>query len=67
MKERARKLGAQLDVWSRAGAGTEVELRIAGGLAYASESQGSSLWTLRRLWHRTKQEDGPNEDGRARD
>jgi len=59
MRERARKLGAHLDVWSRTGAGTEVELRIAGGLAYVSESQGSRSWTLRRLWHRTKQESAP--------
>jgi signal transduction histidine kinase len=66
MRERARKLGAHLDVWSRPGAGTEVELRIAGGLAYVSESQGSRLWTLRRLWHRTKQQGGPHENGRAR-
>src|SRR5262249_12574233 len=28
MRERAKKIGARLDVWSRPGAGTEVELRI---------------------------------------
>jgi signal transduction histidine kinase len=66
MRERAQKVGAHLDVWSRAGAGTEVELRIAGGLAYVSESQGSRSWSLRRLWHRKKQESGPHENGRAR-
>jgi signal transduction histidine kinase/ligand-binding sensor domain-containing protein len=28
MRERARRIGAQLDVWSELGAGTEIELRI---------------------------------------
>ena len=54
MRERANKVGAHLDIWSRAGAGTEVELRIAGGVAYASDPNGSWLWNLRRLWR------GPN-------
>jgi signal transduction histidine kinase len=65
MRERAQKVGAHLDVWSRTGAGTEIELRIAAGLAYVSEPQGSKLWKFRRLWHGTKQEGGPNEKGRA--
>lgn len=34
MRERAKKLGAQLDVWSRPGAGTEVDLRVPGNVAY---------------------------------
>ena len=38
MRERALRVGAHLDVWSRAGLGTEVELRIAGGIAYAREA-----------------------------
>ena len=40
MRERAQKIGAHLDVWSRPGAGTEVELRIAARIAYASEPNG---------------------------
>ncbi|RXH57107.1 sensor histidine kinase [Granulicella sibirica] len=36
MQEQARKIGARLDVWSRAGAGTEVEIRISAAAAYRS-------------------------------
>src|SRR5262249_23298583 len=65
MRERAQKVGAYLDVWSGTGAGTEVEVRIASRIAYASETRGSSGWKLRRLWTGTKQEDGPDEEGNA--
>jgi len=65
MRERAQKLGAHLDVWSRAGAGTEVEVRIAADIAYVSEPNGFCVWKLRRLGHGTKQEDGPHEKGHA--
>jgi ligand-binding sensor domain-containing protein/signal transduction histidine kinase len=34
MHERAQRIGAQLNVWSRPGAGTEVELSIPGSVAY---------------------------------
>jgi len=43
-------------VWSGSGAGTEVELRIAARIAYASEPNGSMLWKLRRLWNGEKEE-----------
>jgi signal transduction histidine kinase len=36
MRERAQELGAQLDMWSQLGAGTEVELRIPGSIAYGT-------------------------------
>jgi signal transduction histidine kinase len=65
IRERAKKVGAHLDVWSRAEAGTEVELRIAAGVAYVPEPTGSWLWKLRRLWPGTKQKDGPHEKGHA--
>jgi signal transduction histidine kinase len=41
MRERAQKIGAPLDVWSRPGAGTEIELRIAGSIAYVSDPNRS--------------------------
>ena len=63
MRERAQKVGAHLDVWSRAGAGTEIELRIAAGVAYVSNPNGSKLWKLRRLWRGTNQEEDPPEKG----
>jgi signal transduction histidine kinase/ligand-binding sensor domain-containing protein len=34
MRERARKLGATLEIWSKAGAGTEIELRVPADVAY---------------------------------
>jgi signal transduction histidine kinase len=43
MRERAQQIGAQFDMWSKAGAGTEVELRVPGSIAYATSSV--------RWWH----------------
>jgi signal transduction histidine kinase len=34
MRERANKLGANLDIWSKPGAGTEVDLRVPARVAY---------------------------------
>jgi signal transduction histidine kinase len=36
MRERAARLGAQLNFWSRPGAGTEIELTVPGKIAYKS-------------------------------
>jgi signal transduction histidine kinase len=36
MRERARQSGATLEIWSRAGMGTEIDLRIPGSIAYSS-------------------------------
>ena len=47
MRERAVQIGAQLDLWSEAGAGTEVELRIPGALAYRARDR-----ILRLGWNR---------------
>jgi signal transduction histidine kinase len=35
MRERAGQIGARFTVWSRDGAGTEVELIVPGHVAYA--------------------------------
>jgi len=34
VRERAQQIGAKMDVWSEAGAGTEVQLAVAASLAY---------------------------------
>ena len=34
MRERAKRIGGKLDVWTKTGAGTEVELSIPGSIAY---------------------------------
>jgi signal transduction histidine kinase len=36
MRERAQQIGAKLDLWSEAGAGTEMELSIPGIIAYGT-------------------------------
>src|SRR5208337_1344901 len=36
MRERAKQIGAELEVWSELGAGTEVELSIPGSSAYVT-------------------------------
>ena len=40
VRERAEKIGARLDLWSRPGMGTEVQLTVPGGVAY--ETRDSS-------------------------
>jgi ligand-binding sensor domain-containing protein/signal transduction histidine kinase len=41
IRERAKGIGARLDFWSEADAGTEVELSVPATLAYAKASNGS--------------------------
>jgi signal transduction histidine kinase/ligand-binding sensor domain-containing protein len=39
MRERAAKIGGRLDIWSRAEAGTEIELHLPAGAAYIAKSE----------------------------
>jgi signal transduction histidine kinase len=55
MRERAQQIGAQLDMWSEVGAGTEVELRIPGPVAYGT-SPGRGRFPLFR-----KKKEAPQE------
>jgi hypothetical protein len=48
MRERAVQIGAQLDLWSEVGAGTEVELRIPGAVAYSAPGGGRGVFRIRR-------------------
>jgi signal transduction histidine kinase len=41
MKERALKIGGQLKIWNRSGAGTEVELKVPSLLAYPRQGNPS--------------------------
>ena len=34
MRERAKRIGAKLDIWSRTGSGTEIELTVPAATAY---------------------------------
>jgi len=47
MRERAKRIGGQLDIWSRPGAGTEVELSIPGSIAYEASRTGARFGSLR--------------------
>jgi signal transduction histidine kinase len=48
MRERAQRIGAQLNVWSQPGAGTEIELSIPGSIAYKPASPRVGFRLLRR-------------------
>ena len=48
MRERAGQIGAKLNIWSGVGAGTEIELSIAGSIAYGDTSPGRSRLRLFR-------------------
>jgi signal transduction histidine kinase len=58
IRERAKQVGAQLDVWSKLGAGTEVELRIPGSIAYGGIPARAGFWLFRRKAER-------NHEGRS--
>ena len=47
MRERAKQSGAKLDIWSKPGAGTEIELTIASSIAYRT-ARGPGFWWLFR-------------------
>jgi signal transduction histidine kinase/ligand-binding sensor domain-containing protein len=53
VRERAQQMGAKLDLWSEAGAGTEVQLTIAGTIAYEKTPDRSGF----RLFRRTRNHD----------
>jgi signal transduction histidine kinase len=44
MRERTHRIGGKLKILSRAGAGTEVELRVPGEIAFESHSSSASRW-----------------------
>jgi signal transduction histidine kinase len=48
IRERARKVGADLAIWSRAGTGTEIELNLAGSIAYSTSPRRSLFRLLRK-------------------
>jgi signal transduction histidine kinase/streptogramin lyase len=51
MRERAKKINAKLRIWSAMGAGTEIDLSIAGSIAYR-------VSPARRSFHFFKKQDG---------
>ncbi|HSG41505.1 MAG TPA: two-component regulator propeller domain-containing protein, partial [Thermoanaerobaculia bacterium] len=59
MRERAERIGARLQVWSRAGSGTEVELAVPGEIAFADYAPGGSGWWARWLPNRRTRRRSP--------
>jgi len=53
MRERAKRFGGQLEVWSEHGAGTEVELTIPASVAYGTYSPRPRFWFLRNKNYET--------------
>jgi ligand-binding sensor domain-containing protein/signal transduction histidine kinase len=49
MKERASKVGAKLDIYSRAGAGTEIDLQVPAAIAYHPATAARGHWLYRLL------------------
>ncbi len=49
MRERAAKLGGHIDIWSRPGAGAEIELRVPAGAAYVARRRRGKLGWLRAV------------------
>jgi signal transduction histidine kinase/ligand-binding sensor domain-containing protein len=48
MRERAHRIGANLELWSRPGAGTEVELKVPAATAYRSAPAAATTSWFRR-------------------
>jgi signal transduction histidine kinase len=55
MRERARNIRADLEVWSRPGTGTEIDLSLQAELAYArgGAARAGAGFAWRRLWARS--------------
>ncbi len=49
MRERARKIGGNFELWSRPGAGTEIQVRIPGAIAYRREKAVNQSWFRKLL------------------
>jgi signal transduction histidine kinase len=48
MRERAQQIGAQFEMWSEVGAGTEVELSIPGSIVYEMAGGRGGLRLFRK-------------------
>jgi len=47
--ERAERIGAQLDIWSETGAGTEVQLAVPAAVAYETPLEGAASRLYRKV------------------
>jgi signal transduction histidine kinase/ligand-binding sensor domain-containing protein len=51
MRERAKRLGGELEVWSEPGAGTEVDFRVPASIAYQASPARDNVWLF---WKKKK-------------
>jgi len=59
MRERAKQIGSKLTIWSGAGAGSEIEVSVAGSVAYSKPPARSRFWRSRkRFWGSPKKKVG---------
>jgi signal transduction histidine kinase/ligand-binding sensor domain-containing protein len=54
VRERAERIGAQVDFWSEAGAGTEVQLAVPAAVAYDTSRSGVASGLLSKVRNRAK-------------
>jgi len=54
IRERAERIGAQLEFWSEAGAGTEVQLTVPAPVAYENSSHGVGPRLLQKVRNRAQ-------------
>ena len=47
MRERAKQLGANIEVWSKPGAGTEIDVRVPAEVAYRPSQAATRGWRFR--------------------
>jgi signal transduction histidine kinase len=55
IRERAKQIGAQLDFWSEAGAGTEVQLTVPVSVASETSRDGFRFWLFRKTRNHEQQ------------
>ena len=55
IRERAQQIGARVDFWSEAGAGTEIQLIAPAGIAYEKSQDGSGFRLFRKAKSRESQ------------
>lgn len=55
MRERAKRIGATLEIWSEAGAGTEVQLSVSAAIAYKKDRNNSPIGLFRKRKDRGQQ------------
>src|SRR5580704_9238107 len=48
MRERAKRFGGRLEVWSEQGAGTEIQLSVPAAIAYGGWQARGRFWFLRK-------------------